>query len=74
MNKVYPNGRVENVGPKTIYNYVDQTPLEQAAIAQAQARAAMNRLTRKMGAVVQRLDDRIAAEEEHRRERRRRGR
>ena len=56
-------------------NIYDVVPPEgRAGIAKAQVAAMTNRVSRRLDAVIQRLDDRIAAEDERRKERRRRGR
>ena len=63
---------LKDVRPMSVYDAVPRSYLP--GIAKAQAAASMNRFSRKMDAVVQRLDDHIAYVEERKRERRRRGR
>ena len=63
---------IRDVRPTTIYDLVP--PEGRAGIERARAAAALNRVSRKMDAVIQRLDDLADATEERRKERRRRGR
>ena len=72
MIKQYPNGRVVGVRPTSIYDVVP--PSGHAAINKAKNDAALNRVSRKMDAIAQRLEDLAAMREEGERRRRRTGR
>lgn len=63
---------LRDVRPMSVYDVVP--PSGRAGIAKAQAAAVMVRFNRRMDAILQRMDDLIAAREERERERRRRGR